>query len=266
MQVFAQLVGHTHAVGDEVLAGAAGSAQRDGGRTVGGQRAQAGAVGAQGVSEHEGIEAVVFVAGRTVASAQVLDLVGADDHDGQATVEQRVDHRAVGAFDRDLVDTMLGEQPQQATQAGIAVLDGLSNDLPTSSIDDGHGVIVAGPVDASGQTVGWLVGQGIWGTLQDSLLAAEPSGEAPDFRCQNVTAASLTDRRSPAHSPVDGRHALETAGPRKTHAGRQWRQASRAMAQQPPRVHRQSIRDHRHTGWCTSKPPEKITDTPMVHQ
>src|SRR4029079_5617941 len=34
VQVFAQLVGHTHAVGDEVLAGAAGSAQRDGGRTV----------------------------------------------------------------------------------------------------------------------------------------------------------------------------------------------------------------------------------------
>jgi hypothetical protein len=38
------------------------------------------------------------------------------------------------------------------------------------------------------------------------------------------------------------------------------------MTQQPPRVHRRSIQDHRHTGWCTSNPFEKITDTPMVHQ
>jgi hypothetical protein len=58
------------------------------------------------------------------------------------------------------------------------VLDGLPNDLLTSSVNDGHGVIVAVLVDASGQAaVGRLVGQGIWGTLHDSLLAAEPSGE-----------------------------------------------------------------------------------------
>ena len=147
-------------------------AQRHGGWAVGSQRAQAGAVGAQGIGEHEGIEAIVFVAGRTVASAQVLNLVGADDHDGQATVEQGVDHRSVWAFDSDLADTVLGEQTQQATQAGIAVLNGLSNDLLTSGIDDGHDVIVASPVDSSGQVVGRLVGQGMWGTLQDSLLAA----------------------------------------------------------------------------------------------
>ena len=145
----------------------------------------------------------------------------------------------------------LANRLEQAAQAGIAVLDGLAQDLPTSGIDDGHGVIVAGPVDSSGQAVGRLVGQGIWGKLHDSLLAAEPSGEAPDFRYQNVTAASLTDRRSSAHSPVDGRHALGTAGPRKTHAGRQQRQASRAMARQ-------------HLG-CIGN-PSKITDLRMVHQ
>jgi NAD(P)-binding Rossmann-like domain len=127
---------------------------------------------------------------------------------------------------------VLGQQTQQATHAGIAVLKDLSNDLRTSGIDDGHGVIVASPVDSSGQVVGRLVGQGMRGTFQDSLLAAKPSGQAPDFRCQNVTAASLTDRRSPAHGPVDGRHDLGTAGPRKTRAGCQQRQASRAMARQ----------------------------------
>ncbi len=240
---------------DEILAGAAGVSQSRGRRTVGSQRPQPGAIGTQRVGQHESVEAIIFVTGRTVAAAQILDPIGADDDDGQTTGEQSVDHRSIGASDGGLSDTVFGEQVEQAAQARIAVLDGLSNDLLTSSINDGHGVIVAGLVDASGQAaVGRLVGQGIWGTLRDSLLAAEPSGEAPDFRCQNVIAASLTDRRSSAHSPVDGRHALGTAGPRKTHAGRQLRQASRAMAPQPPRVHRQSIRDHRHTGWCTSKP------------
>jgi len=265
-QMLAQLVSQCDPMSDKVLAGAASAAQCDGSRTIGSQRTQAGTIGAQGIGEHEGIETIVFVAGRTVASAQVLDLVGADDHDGQATIEQGVDDRAIRAFDRDLADTMVGEQLQQGAQSSVAVFDGVSVDLLTSSIHDGQGVVIASPVDPSGQSVGRLVGQENWGTLHDSLLAAEPSGEAPDFRCQNVTAASLTDRRSLAHSPVDGRHALGTAGPRKTHAGRQQRQASRAMTQQPPRVHRRSIQDHRHTGWCTSNPFEKITDTPMVHQ
>ena len=102
LQVRAQLVGHRDPVGDEVFAGAAGLAQGDGGRGVGQQRVQPGAVGAQGVGEHERVEPVVFVAGRTVASAQVLDLVGADHHDGDTGVEQGVDHRSVRAFDRDL--------------------------------------------------------------------------------------------------------------------------------------------------------------------
>src|SRR5450631_1211698 len=43
---------------------------------------QPGAVGAQGVGEHVGVEAVVFVAGRAVAAAQVLDRVRADHHHG----------------------------------------------------------------------------------------------------------------------------------------------------------------------------------------
>jgi len=117
---------------------------------------------------------IIFVTGRTVAAAQILDPIGADDDDRQITGEQSVDHRSDGG----LSDTVFGEQVEQAAQARIAVLDGLSNDLLTSSVNDGDGVIVAGLVDASGQAaVGRLVGQGIWGTLRDSLLAAEPSGE-----------------------------------------------------------------------------------------
>ena len=39
---------------------------------------QPGAVGAQGVGQHERVEPVVLVPGRAVAAAQVVDLVGAD--------------------------------------------------------------------------------------------------------------------------------------------------------------------------------------------
>jgi hypothetical protein len=69
-----------------------------------------------------------------------------------------------------------------------------------------------------------------------------------------------------ALSPVDGRRA---PGNRRASQNSCWmspRQASRAMTRRPPRVHRRPIRHHRHTGWCTSEPPVKITDTRMVHQ
>jgi hypothetical protein len=112
-------------------------------------------------------------------------------------------------------------------------------------------VIVTGPVDTAGQAVRRFLRQGGWGRLHDSLLAADPSGEAPLFWCRDVAAASLTVRRSGAHSPVDGRHAPGTASPRITHERRQQRQASRAV-------------DWRHLG-CISG-PSRTTDLRMVHQ
>ena len=122
-QVRAQLVGHGDPVGDEVFAGAAGLAQGDGGRGVGQQRVQPGSVGAQGVGEHEGVEPVVLVAGRAVAAAQVLDLVGADHHDRDTGVEQGVHDRPVRAFDRDLPHAGACEHGEQLAQSGGVVFD-----------------------------------------------------------------------------------------------------------------------------------------------
>ena len=62
LQVGAQLVAGRDPVADQVLAGAAGLAQREGGRAVGDQRPQPGPVGAQHVGEHVGVEAVILVA------------------------------------------------------------------------------------------------------------------------------------------------------------------------------------------------------------
>ena len=74
-QMGSELVGDGDAVSDQVLAGAAGATQGDRVGGVGFEPAQPGAVGAQGVGEDEGVEPVVFVAGRAVAAAEVLDLV-----------------------------------------------------------------------------------------------------------------------------------------------------------------------------------------------
>ena len=133
-QVRAQLVGYRDPVGDEVFAGAAGLAQGGRGSGVGQQRVQPRAVGAQGIGEHERVEPVVFVAGRAVAAAQVLDLVGADHHDGDTGVEQGVDHRPVGAFDRDLTHAGTVEYGEQLAQSGGVVFDRGSHDF-TAAVD-----------------------------------------------------------------------------------------------------------------------------------
>ncbi len=155
VQVGAQLVGQPDAVVDEVFAGAAGAAQRDGLGAVWGEWAQPGPVGAQGVGEHEGVEAIVFVTCRAVASAQVLDLVRADHHHGQPGGKQGVDDRAVGAFDGDLLGTGTGQRVDELAQPGGAV----PGDLAPASVHDRHRVIIAGPVQPAGHVVGRLLGK-----------------------------------------------------------------------------------------------------------
>jgi hypothetical protein len=220
---------------------------------VRGERAQPGAVGAQRVGEHERVEPVVLVAGRAVASAQVLDLVRADHHHRHVRREQGVDDRPVRALDRDLASTRVGEHRDQLAQAGGAVLHGVPDDLASASVDHRHRVIVAGPVQAAGHVVGWLFGQGVrcGGRLHVSLLAASPSGEAPSCGAGTwLPVRSLIGARwRSALSTV--RTSRVTTRPRRSHAGHRPRQASRAMT-------------WRHLGRISN--PSKITDTRMVHQ
>jgi len=210
-------------VGDQVLASPAGGPQGHGSRAVGHQRAQPGPVGAEGVGEDEGVEAVVLVAGRAVAGAQVLELVGADDDDGQAGLEEALHDRTVGPFDGDLVGPVLGEPADQVADASGGVGDGEPLDHLAASIDDGDGVVVASPVHASGPVTrpGGRKG-GLRRMLHISLLAAGPSGEAPYSRCRDAAASPLTVRRSTALSPSsasrpsagDGRSRRGTAATR----------------------------------------------------
>jgi len=240
-------------VADQVLACPAGGAQGHRGRTVGDERAQPGPVGAEGVGEDEGVEAVVLVAGRTVAGAEVLELVGADDDDGQAILEERFDDRAVGTFDGDLVGAPLGEAADQVADAGGGVGHGEPLDHPAVGVDDGDSVVVASPVHAGGAVAWPRCGKSVLRRmLHVSLLAASSSGEAPFLRYRDAAAGSLTVRRSMALSPIDGRrvpgnHQASQNSPRTSR-----RRASRAMAW----WHLGGIGSH----------PIAATDTRMVHQ
>jgi hypothetical protein len=166
------------------------------------QWAQSGPVSAQGVGQHERVEAVVLDAGRAVTAAQVLDLVGADHHHGQLSAEQGVDDRAVGPFDRDLIDAVPAQEGDELAQPGCGVLNHRASDLAAAAVHDAHGVVVTSPVHPRGDVVGCLVGQGIAGRLHFSLLAASPSGEAPSCgaagagRCIPVRSLIGARRRS----------------------------------------------------------------------
>src|SRR5674536_128512 len=107
LQVRAQLVGQRHPVPDQVLASPAGPAQGHRGGAVWDQRPQPGPVGAQRVGREQG---------RPVPGAQVLQLVRADDHDGQPGLEQFGDDRSVRSFDRHLGAASLGEVASQLSQ------------------------------------------------------------------------------------------------------------------------------------------------------
>ena len=223
-----QLVGHCHPMNDQVFAGPAGRTQRRSRRTVGDQGAQSGPVGAQRIGKHKGVEPVVFVARRAVTATQILELVGTDHHHGDARIQQRVDQWSVGAFDGHFTGFGAREHRQQFSQTCRAVLDGAAVHLTTLCVDDGYRVIVTSPIDSACESVGRLGRQHGWGILHYSLLAADPSGEAPSTSVPRRDAGSLTVRRSTALSPVDRLHAPGTVEPRRTQSGhshgkRQWR-------------------------------------------
>jgi hypothetical protein len=128
----------------------------------------------------------------------------------------RIHDRAVGTFDRDLARAGALQDYQQLAHTGGVVLDRGAADLTPVRVDDRDSVIVTCPIDSACDTVRRCRWQNISGRLQNSLLAARPSGQAPYLWRRGTTASSLTVRRSTALSPVDGRRAPGTAEPRNT--------------------------------------------------
>lgn len=179
-QVRAQLIGQRHPVPDKVFAGATGPAQGGRSRGVRHQGAQPGPVGAQRVGKHERVEPVVLVAGRAVTTAQILQLVGADHHHRDPSLEHGVYDRAVRALDGYLAGTGPAQQLEQPAYSGSVVLDRGAANLAATRVDDRYRVIISSPIDSTREAVRRLAGQGDFGSRpHNSLLAAGPSGEAP---------------------------------------------------------------------------------------
>jgi hypothetical protein len=169
------------------------------------------AVGAQGVGEHEGVEAVGLVAGLAVAGAQVLDLPWGEHHHGVAGVEQGVDDRPVGPLDGDLRDAVVGQLLEQPADPGrVGRGRQLASDLPVA-VDDAQRVGVGRPVDP-GHGHGCRGGGG--GMLHVCLLAGGAVGVHPVV--PGRARRSRTDRRSLARSPVAAWHVLGHRTPRNS--------------------------------------------------
>src|SRR5262249_8103621 len=84
--------------------------------------------------------------------------------------------------------------------------DGEALDNLTAGVHHRDRVVVASPIHACGTVARPGHAKGVLRRmLHISLLAARPSGEAPFHRCRDAAARSLTDRRSQALSPIDGR-------------------------------------------------------------
>jgi hypothetical protein len=101
-----------------------------------------------------------------------------------------------------------------------------------------------------------LEGFVLGGVVGDVVLPAVPDDEEPGAGEGGVGAAGVADGGQPGskafgRQPVGAVTPRVTAGPRRSHDGRQTRQASRAVTQ-------------RHLG-CIGN-PSKITDQRMVHR
>ncbi|GAB7042528.1 hypothetical protein JCM9533A_63780 [Catenuloplanes niger JCM 9533] len=200
LQMGAQLVGRSDTMCDQVFAGPAQFAQRDGGLAVEQQRCQPAPVGAHGVGKDVGVESVVLVPGRAVTPSQGFDLRRWDHQDGAAGGQQRVDHRPVAAFDADLVDTVPVQDGVQPVQTCFGMGDAEPFDRIAVAVDDADGVVVFGPVDTGGDHSP-LAG----GVLHTHccLSAAQPVGK--HLAVPGHHSRLLIERRSHTHSPVADR-------------------------------------------------------------
>jgi hypothetical protein len=148
----AELVGECDALRDQVVPATDRGAECLDLAGGGCERAEAMAVGAQDVGQHEGIARVGLAAGGAVAGPAGADHVGMDGDDRVAGLDQGVDDQPRRTLDgnrqfgRGRDPAQAGEQVGQARRA-VAHRDA-AEDL-TCGIDDADGVAVAAPVETA---------------------------------------------------------------------------------------------------------------------
>ena len=180
-----ELIGEGAALDDEIVAAAHQGAE--GARRVGQglEGAEAMAVGAEQIGEDEGVARITLAARRRVAGPTGLERVGMDGDDRVAGVHEDIDDEARGAFDGDGEAGGRAEARQLAEQLRQAVGRVLYAALPAHlarRVEDGHGVLLARPVEADGE------------------IHCTPPGESETLRGER-SCRSLTARRSGLQLP-----------------------------------------------------------------
>src|SRR5713226_8803272 len=154
-QLLAQAIGERGALAAEVLCDARPFPEFDDGGIGGGELAEAMRIGAQGRGHHQGVAAVVLGAGHRVAVAEAVHLLGIEGMDGEAALDQRLDHRPMRHLDGDVDLAGLGgaagrQQPgHHLGQALAGMLEDFLADVAALLIDEPHMVALAGPVDTA---------------------------------------------------------------------------------------------------------------------
>ncbi len=144
-----QLVGQRDALCDQVVAQPDEPAQRLG--FVGERRehTEAMAIGAQYVGEQVRITRIGLPLSRRVAGPRCLDRIRMDRHDGEATLDQRIDDDARRSLDRDaqlVRPRQLLQSRRQLRHAGRAVLHGEARYHGPFLVDDADGVLTTCPI------------------------------------------------------------------------------------------------------------------------
>jgi hypothetical protein len=189
-----------------------------------------GAVGAQRVGQHEGVEPVVLVPGGAVAAAQAVHLVRADHHHRQPGREQGVDHQAVAAFDGHLVHAVAAQPADELAQPGAGRGNGEPIDRGALVVHHRDGVIADGPVHAGGDPAQGNSVRAIGTAVEMSTGACAMCAsvvlvrQAPVAGVRVAAPASLTVRRSDGAQPLSTVRATQvTTRPRISKGGRRVR-------------------------------------------
>src|SRR3954471_9735177 len=114
---------------------------------VGHQHAEAVAVGARQLGEHEAVEAVALAARGTEPRSHRRDLVGMNRDHRQAGVEQPLDQQPIRPLDRDQHHPERDQPRAQRLDPTLLMTVTAALDDPPATVDHAHRVLLAGPID-----------------------------------------------------------------------------------------------------------------------
>jgi hypothetical protein len=152
-QLLAEPIAEPISLGVEIVGHARPFTQFDDQRLSKSKLAEGAPIGAQRVTKHLGVTAVVLGARWREAITEAIELLGINGIDVEATLEQRFDDRAMRHFDGDVDRTWLGPGDACEPRGHFAQALASMGKIPFSktfsaTIDDADAMVLGRPVDA----------------------------------------------------------------------------------------------------------------------